>query len=57
MDDLSFYNIIEIEKSRGSGPASNAKRDVKQSRFWLKVEIDELRTELRKALKAVQGAD
>ena len=41
MDDLAFYNIIEIEKPKG-----DAKKDVKQSRFWLKVELIELENEL-----------
>lgn len=42
MDDLAFYNIIEVEK-----PRAEAKKDVKQSRFWLKVELTELERELR----------
>ena len=41
MDDLAFYNIIEIERPKG-----DAKKDVKQSRFWLKVELIELENEL-----------
>lgn len=43
IDDLSFYNIIEIERAKGE-----VKRDVKQNRFWLKVEYSELESELRK---------
>lgn len=46
MDDLAFYNIIEIERPKG-----DAKKDVKQSRFWLKVELDELNSELSLLLR------
>ena len=46
MDDLSFYNIIEVEKPKGS----ETKKDVKQCRFWLKVEYSELKGELRKLI-------
>jgi hypothetical protein len=43
MDELQFYNIIEIEKPKGL----DAKRDVKQCKFWLKVEFQELQRELK----------
>ena len=46
MDDLAFYNIIEVEKTKGS----QTKRDVKHCRFWLKVEFNELQSELQKLI-------
>lgn len=50
MDDLSFYNIIEIEKPKGH----DVRRDVKQSKFWLKVEFRELSEELDKILSQLK---
>lgn len=37
MDELEYYNLIKIEKS---------KRDAKENKFCLKVELDELCKEL-----------
>lgn len=48
MDDISFYNIIELEKPKGQ----DQKNDIKQCRFWLKVDLMELREELKKVLSA-----
>ncbi|TNV72597.1 hypothetical protein FGO68_gene11804 [Halteria grandinella] len=50
MDDLQFYNIIEIEKPKGL----EQRRDIKQSRFWLKVEFTELQTELKALYESKQ---
>ncbi len=50
LEVLAFYNIIEMEKPKAVG--SDAKKDFKTTRFSLKVEFNELKTELEKFLRA-----
>lgn len=46
LEELAFYNIIEVEKPKNS----EFKKDNKLCKFWLKVEFNELSLELDKLL-------
>jgi hypothetical protein len=46
MDELEYYNMIKIDKT---------KRDAKENRFSLNVDLDELRKEINRVYIAINS--